>query len=75
MGYVHGEVYSHYYNNVYLHLYMGLDPNIKVRREKPLTKDQVQPNPSFLSGEWSPFIDEGESTHLVIFQCGTLCLA
>ncbi|CAL8989758.1 unnamed protein product [Prunus brigantina] len=81
MGYVHGEVYSHY-NSVSIHLYMergvaGSQPSNLERarerepqRESPRERAPRERAP-LLSEEWYSFIGEGESSLLVVFQCGT----
>ena len=55
-----------------LHLYKGLGPEIKRSRVKLMTKYKAHcRGDPFLSGEWSPFIGEGEFPSLVVFRCGT----
>ncbi|KAI5316288.1 hypothetical protein L3X38_045464 [Prunus dulcis] len=54
MGYVQGEGCSHY-DNVCLHLYKGIRPNIKITSEKLQPRDRVR----------------GSLPSLVVFRCGT----
>ncbi|KAI5313764.1 hypothetical protein L3X38_042940 [Prunus dulcis] len=81
MGYVHGKECSHY-NNVCLHLYKGIQPKYKGKKEEAKgLRYKAQEGLSFkgqdpfLSGEWSSFLGEGEPPPLVVFHCGTLDIA